>query len=282
MAEPWRRRPAFARARRVAGVGGRALQIDPVLLASFALLWLAIVPTPGPNTLLIVHLAVTARWRDVALALGGNLLAMAFYALATLQGLAVLLAAAPSVRLAIYLLGGAYLVWIGVRLVQLGFARRAEASNNATIGGNPDTKAQRPFVQGILTGLANVQALLCWLRAWPPALPPWASSWRSTAATSAFLPGCCSASACARSTRATARRWRSCSACCSCSSARGSPCGSLRGGCGHRPKVPCSSLAGHVNAAPRAREAPRLQRVRGQVWPSTHTVASPLKFGCER
>lgn len=136
------------------------MQIDPVLLASFALLWLAIVPTPGPNTLLIVHLAVTARWRDVALALGGNLLAMAFYALATLQGLAVLLAAAPSVRLAIYLLGGAYLVWIGVRLVQLGFARRAEASNNATIGGNPDTKAQRPFVQGILTGLANVQALL--------------------------------------------------------------------------------------------------------------------------
>ena len=77
------------------------MQIDYAVLGAFTLLWLAIVPTPGPNTLLIVHLALTAGWRDVGVALAGNLLAIAFYALATLFGLALLLAAAPSVRLVI-------------------------------------------------------------------------------------------------------------------------------------------------------------------------------------
>ena len=59
-----------------------------------------------------MHLALTAGWRDVAVALAGNLLAIAFYALATLLGLALLLAAAPSIRLGVYVAGGAYLIWV--------------------------------------------------------------------------------------------------------------------------------------------------------------------------
>jgi len=135
------------------------LQIDYAVLGAFTLLWLAIVPTPGPNTLLIVHLALTAGWRDVAVALAGNLLAIAFYALATLLGLALLLAAAPSVRLGIYVLGGAYLIWVGVRLVRAGLARRKSRKTEALNAGPGDAVAQKPFLQGILTALANVQAL---------------------------------------------------------------------------------------------------------------------------
>ena len=104
------------------------MQLDTSILAAFTLLWVAIVPTPGPNSLLIMRLALTTGWRDVAIALAGNLLAIAFYALATLLGLSLLLAAAPSVRLAIYLLGGAYLVWVGLRLISLACADRGERS----------------------------------------------------------------------------------------------------------------------------------------------------------
>ena len=68
-----------------------------------------------------------------ALALAGNLLAIAFYALATLLGLSLLLAAAPSVRLAIYLLGGAYLVWVGLRLAPRACAGRG--AGDAGFGG---------------------------------------------------------------------------------------------------------------------------------------------------
>ena len=135
------------------------MQIDYAVLGAFALLWLAIVPTPGANTLLIVHLALTSGWRDVGVALAGNLLAIAFYALATLLGLALLLAAAPSVRLVIYVLGGAYLVWVGVRLVRAGLARRRSGPDDALNAGPGGARSHNPFLQGILTALSNVQAL---------------------------------------------------------------------------------------------------------------------------
>jgi len=109
------------------------LEIDTAVLAAFTLLWLAIVPTPGPNSLLIVHLALTAGWRDVGVALAGNLPAIAFYAAATPLGLALLLAAEPSVRLGVYLMGGTYLVWVGARLVRGGLARRKAGDAGALL-----------------------------------------------------------------------------------------------------------------------------------------------------
>jgi threonine/homoserine/homoserine lactone efflux protein len=138
------------------------LQLDVSILAAFTLLWLAIVPTPGPNSLLIVRLALTAPWRDVAVALAGNLLAIASYALATLLGLSLLLAAAPSVRLGIHLLGGGYLLWVGLRLVRSGLQRsrrsRADAAPPDALAAESG-RVDRPFMQGVLTALANVQAL---------------------------------------------------------------------------------------------------------------------------
>jgi threonine/homoserine/homoserine lactone efflux protein len=132
------------------------LALDYQVLWAFTLLWLAIVPTPGANSLLIVHLALTRGWREVAIALFGNLIGVAGYALATLLGLALLLAAAPSVRLIIYLSGGAYLVWVGARLLLSGLKGATPKGAAAADG---VTSAAGTFAQGILTALANVQAL---------------------------------------------------------------------------------------------------------------------------
>jgi len=134
------------------------LHIDYAVLGGFTLLWLAIVPTPGPNSLLIVHLALTAPWRDVALALAGNLFGVTIYALGTLFGLALLLAREPSLRLAVYVLGGAYLVWSGIRLVWAGVVRRGPASAGLADRSRA-VAARNPFLQGVLTALANVAAL---------------------------------------------------------------------------------------------------------------------------
>jgi threonine efflux protein len=132
------------------------LSLDYQVLWAFTLLWLAIVPTPGANSLLIVHLALTGGWREVASALAGNLIGIAGYALATLLGLALLLGAAPSVRILIYVLGGLYLLWVGVRLMQGGLKRRGKAGPGMTA---PPASAVGAFVQGLLTSLSNVQAL---------------------------------------------------------------------------------------------------------------------------
>jgi threonine/homoserine/homoserine lactone efflux protein len=153
----------LAARRRHAGVGAaigwdeeKALALDYQVLWAFTLLWLAILPTPGANSLLIVHLALTASWRQVANALIGNLIGIAGYALATLLGLALLLAAAPSVRLTIYLLGGAYLVWVGAQLLRKGLKG---ADIEAAPRADAVASAASTFAQGLLTALANVQAL---------------------------------------------------------------------------------------------------------------------------
>ena len=134
------------------------MQIDYAVLGAFTLLWLAIVPTPGPNSLLIVHLSLTASWRDVAAALAGNLLAITIYALGTLLGLSLLLAAVPSVRLAVYLLGGAYLVWSGARLIRAGLVHKRWAAGGA-LEDELAVPTPNPFLRGVLTALANVAAL---------------------------------------------------------------------------------------------------------------------------
>ena len=135
------------------------MQIDYAVLGAFTLLWLAIVPTPGPNTLLIVQLALTATWRHVGWALAGNLVGILAYALCTLFGLALLLAAAPSVRLAVYVLGGAYLAWVGARMLMAGRLRRRENRSEALGDAAGRDAEHRPFLRGLLTALSNVQAL---------------------------------------------------------------------------------------------------------------------------
>lgn len=133
------------------------MQIDWGVLGSFALLWLAILPTPGPNSLLIAQLALTYPWRSIAAALAGNLLGIATYAVCSLLGLALLLAAVPSLRLAIYLLGGAYLAWMGVRLVLAGLVRRRSVERQAQ--GDIKASPTNPFLRGFVTALSNVAAL---------------------------------------------------------------------------------------------------------------------------
>ena len=135
------------------------MHIDYAVLGGFTLLWLAIVPTPGPNSLLIVHLALTAPWRAVAIALAGNLFGVTIYALGTLFGLALLLAREPSLRLVVYVLGGAYLVWSGIRLVRVGLVWRRSPSAGVLAEGSREVVARKPFLQGVLTALANVAAL---------------------------------------------------------------------------------------------------------------------------
>lgn len=135
------------------------MHIDYAVLGGFTLLWLAIVPTPGPNSLLIVHLALTAPWRAVAIALAGNLFGVTIYALGTLFGLALLLAREPSLRLVVYVLGGAYLVWSGIRLVRVGLVWRRSPSAGVLAEGSREAAARKPFLQGVLTALANVAAL---------------------------------------------------------------------------------------------------------------------------
>jgi len=129
--------------------------IDLRVLAAFTLLWLAIVPTPGPNQLMVTHVALTQGRRQVALAIAGNLAGVGFWALAALFGLVVLLAAAPTAALAVNLAGGIYLVWVGIRMIR----GRRTAPDEAAVAA-PALDDRRAFALGVGTALSNAQAVI--------------------------------------------------------------------------------------------------------------------------
>jgi len=131
------------------------LAIDGRTISAFALLWPVIVPTPGPNQLLVSHVALTQGPRQIGLAIAGNLAGVAVWCFSALFGLAVLLAAAPAARLAVSLAGGAYLAWIGVRMV-----RGPRGPAGAAAGPSRALGGRRAVALGFATALSNAQAVL--------------------------------------------------------------------------------------------------------------------------
>lgn len=138
-----------------------ALPLDTGVLWTFTLLWLVVMPTPGANTLMVLHVAMTRSPPHVVTAIAGNMLGVGTLAGGALLGLAALLAAFPWARLAIQVLGAAYLVYFGWRLIQRGrgpetavatVAESVDATGNSTGHG-------RTFAVGFLTAVSNAQAI---------------------------------------------------------------------------------------------------------------------------
>lgn len=132
--------------------------IDTAVLLTLTLMWLAIVPTPGANALLISHLAVTRPGRDVAFALAGNLAGVAALALLALLGWAALLQALPWMRTAVVIFGALYLIVFGLRLLLRSLTGGAppgppEAASKASGAG-------RMAALGFATALSNAQAII--------------------------------------------------------------------------------------------------------------------------
>lgn len=75
--------------------------VDVGVVVAFALLWAAVVPTPGANSLMVTHVALTRNRRHVACAVAGNMLGILALGLAALLGLAAVLEAFPWLRRAI-------------------------------------------------------------------------------------------------------------------------------------------------------------------------------------
>ncbi|MBL8567478.1 MAG: LysE family transporter [Phreatobacter sp.] len=132
--------------------------LDTSVLLTLTLMWLVIVPTPGANSLLITHLAVTRPAEDVAFALAGNLAGVAMLALLALFGWAALLQLFPWLRLAVTIFGALYLVWFGARLVRRSLTPAATAAAEADGAG--EGGARRMVLLGLVTALSNAQAII--------------------------------------------------------------------------------------------------------------------------
>jgi threonine/homoserine/homoserine lactone efflux protein len=129
------------------------------LLLSVALLWGAAVVIPGPNFLLVTHGALNgsrrlALWSVLGLALG-----TVVWGAAGAAGIGVLFAAAPWLYVVLKVVGGLYLVWLGVRMVM--------SSRPAVPPGGPPTASSRSPGRAVARGFLTVmRRSASWRRRW--------------------------------------------------------------------------------------------------------------------
>lgn len=115
---------------------------------SLGVLWFIAAATPGPNFFAVIHTAVEKGRGASLAAVMGVVVGTAAWALAGFFGLQALFAVFPSAATAIKLLGGAYLIWIGI-----GMWRSAGKSGAVSQPSVPNVR--RAFLFGLSTNLAN-------------------------------------------------------------------------------------------------------------------------------
>ncbi len=134
--------------------------LDYSVLSTFTLLWLAIVPTPGPNVLMVTHVAVTRTPAHVAYAILGNLGGIVLLASLALLGWAALLQTFPWLRLGVSVFGGLYLMWVGWRLIRRARTGSVALASGPREAGTTAADYRRTAMLGFVTALSNAAAIL--------------------------------------------------------------------------------------------------------------------------
>jgi len=141
------------------------------MLLSFIPTWLVFSVaciSPGPNTLLVMSIALNSRiaafWVCVGLAIGGFI-----WAFLSLAGVSQLLMQYPQMLQVIAILGASYLIYLGCKTFYSVFKkmRMAKLVNNSTVAAiECSTLSLTPYIairKGLITTLSNPKVALVWL-----------------------------------------------------------------------------------------------------------------------
>lgn len=128
---------------------------------------------PGPNTVVVSWLSATASRSAGLRAMAGVVVASLVWVVLSMFGVGTLLLEAGWLYRGLRLLGAAYLIYVGVRMLRAGW-RRTVPPATAT---RPPLGGRRPFVAGLLTTLSNPKSAVFWTSAFLVAVPPHAPLW---------------------------------------------------------------------------------------------------------
>lgn len=121
---------------------------------------------PGPNTLLVTHLSASRSRAQGLAAVGGIAAGTLVWVVLSLAGVGVILREAGEIYHLLRLLGAAYLIWVGARLL-LSAARPRGASKST-----PPLTRGSAFRAGMLTTLSNPKSAAFWTSLFVVAVPP--------------------------------------------------------------------------------------------------------------
>jgi threonine efflux protein len=125
------------------------------MLSTFVTIWIlhvAAMLSPGPNVLLVSQLAASDRGRSAVFAALGVAFGATLWATCAVLGVHVVFVAFPGLRLALQVAGGAYLLYVAVRLWR---------SNGAALDGRASSvSSSAAFRRGFLTNITNPKVAL--------------------------------------------------------------------------------------------------------------------------
>lgn len=141
-------------------------------------IYLAALASPGPNFFILSQMALDGRHRLARWVVFGLTTGSVTWVVLTLAGLATLLSQHPWLESGVRLLGAAYLVWYGARLLRAAWApaprRSADPVRVAAVEGGSLLAAYRT---GLFTGLTNPKSAAFWTSAFAAVFPVGAPGW---------------------------------------------------------------------------------------------------------
>jgi threonine/homoserine/homoserine lactone efflux protein len=141
------------------------LPIDPSALGAFVVASVAIVVSPGPDTVLILRYALTGG-RGIGLAaVSGVQLGLLVHTALAVFGITLIIASSPLLFRAVAVAGAAYLGWLGVQSLkgQGGLDLRTEGS---------EATASRALREAALCNILNPKVILWFLALLPNFVDP--------------------------------------------------------------------------------------------------------------
>ncbi|MFZ0041355.1 MAG: LysE family translocator [Solirubrobacteraceae bacterium] len=124
-------------------------------LLAFAVTALVVIVIPGPSVLFVVGRALAGGRRVAALSVLGNALGEYVQVLAVAFGIGALAEQSVAAFTALKFVGGAYLVYLGVRTFR---DRRSLAAS--LVAGNEARSDRRSFAQGLTVGITNPKTVV--------------------------------------------------------------------------------------------------------------------------
>ncbi len=148
------------------------------VLSAISVIWFVAHLSPGPDFLVTVRVAMTQSRTAALRTVLGIAVGTVAWAVAGFFGIHALFSSVPALYTALKLAGGAYLAYLGLRIVIASF--RPPVDGDAAV---PPMSAGSAFRLGLLTNLANPKAALFTASVFAATLPPDPSALLGLAAT---------------------------------------------------------------------------------------------------
>ncbi len=138
--------------------------IEPSILAAFVATSVAIIISPGPDTIVILRHAINGGRGPGLAAVGGVQLGLIVHTALAVAGISLIIASTPALLQGVAVIGAAYLAWIGMQSLKGGAGLKLDGDNGT---GAPQSTTGRALREAALCNLLNPKVILLFLALFP-------------------------------------------------------------------------------------------------------------------